>query len=110
MRIQPEHCRAVVGRIAAQPFEDARAVVQSVCEDVHFGVVPGNEPAVEPDVLGRCETHGGQYISGAATLAAVVSDVLYSSGSVEARTPYLASPLRNSVPAFSGTTNPSRIS
>jgi hypothetical protein len=34
-----------------------------------------------------------------ARVAPVAGEMLYSSGSVGARTPYLASPLRNSVPA-----------
>src|SRR5260370_41689170 len=59
--VEPEDRRAVSRRIAAQPLEDACAVVQSVRENVHFCIVPRDELAVEPDVFGRCEPHGRQY-------------------------------------------------
>jgi len=38
-----EDRRPAIGLIAADPFEDACAVVQAVREDVNLGVLPGDE-------------------------------------------------------------------
>ena len=41
----------VVGAVGADPLEGRGAVVEGVRQDVDFRVVPGDEPAVHPDVL-----------------------------------------------------------
>ena len=53
-----EDRRAALGLIAADALEDAGAVVQAVAEDVHLGVLPGDELAVLPDQLGRAPCPG----------------------------------------------------
>ena len=47
-----EDRRAALGLVAADPLEDAGAVVEAVAENVDLGVVPGDELAVHPDPLG----------------------------------------------------------
>ena len=49
---QPEDGRALVGLVAADALEDARAVVQAVRPDVDRRVGPVDELAVHPDLLG----------------------------------------------------------
>ena len=44
--------RALGRLVAADPLEDAGAVVQAVCADVHLGIRPVDELAVHPDRLG----------------------------------------------------------
>ena len=44
-----EDRRAVLGLVAADPLEDAGAVVQPMRQDVDLGVLPGDELAVVPD-------------------------------------------------------------
>ena len=39
--------------VAADALEDAGAVVEPMRADVDLGVVPVDEPAVHPDLLGR---------------------------------------------------------
>src|SRR5476649_1464791 len=54
----------------------------------------------------------GEARPGAVAACLVATDsqpVLYSSGSAEAMTPYLASPHRNSVPGFTGKTRSKRL-
>ena len=58
MGVEPEYRWAVRGRIRAHAFEHARAVVKTVREHGNPGLRPGNECAVEPDVIGRRESHG----------------------------------------------------
>src|SRR5262249_694535 len=55
VRVEAEHGGTVGGRIAARPFEDARAVVQPVREDMHLCIVPVDERAVEPDFFALAE-------------------------------------------------------
>ena len=55
---QPEHRRARVRLVAADPLEHARAVVEPVGADVDLGVGPVHELAVHPDLLGRL--HGSK--------------------------------------------------
>src|SRR5262249_49796748 len=57
MRVEAEDGGAVSGRVRLHALEDARAVLEPVCEDVHFRVVPRHQPAVEPDRVGRRESH-----------------------------------------------------
>ena len=47
----------VVGLVGADALEHAHAVVQGVGEDVDLGVVPGDELAVHPDLLGGGDGH-----------------------------------------------------
>ena len=47
-----EDRRAALGLIAADPLEDAGAVVQAVAEHVDLGVLPGDELAVVPNQFG----------------------------------------------------------
>ena len=47
-----EDRRPVLGVVGADALEDPGAVVQPVAEDVHLGVVPGDEVAIHPDELG----------------------------------------------------------
>ena len=42
---------AVVGFVAAHPFEHGQAVVEAVAEDVDVGLVVGNQRAVDPDFV-----------------------------------------------------------
>ena len=46
-----------IGLVRADALEHAGAVVQRVREDVDLGVVPRNELAVHPDLLGRGDGH-----------------------------------------------------
>src|SRR5882672_67826 len=47
-----------MGRIGAYALEHRRAVVQGVAQDVHSGLFPRDQFAVEPDVLRRRYGHG----------------------------------------------------
>ena len=55
---EPEHGHPAARRIGADALEHARAVVQRVGEHVDAGLVPVDELAVEPDLLGRGDGHG----------------------------------------------------
>ena len=46
-----EDRRAALGLVAADPLEDAGAVVQAVAEHVHLGVLPAHELAVVPNQI-----------------------------------------------------------
>ena len=41
-----------LGLIAADPLEDADAVVKRVREHMNLGIIPVDEPPVHPDLLG----------------------------------------------------------
>src|SRR5262249_467684 len=43
---------AGLGLIAANPLEDADAIVKRMREHVNFGIAPVDEPSVHPDLLG----------------------------------------------------------
>src|SRR5918996_1284570 len=49
---EAEYRRPVVGLVAADPLEDAGAVMEPVSGDVNLGVGPVHELAVHPDLLG----------------------------------------------------------
>src|SRR5262249_4588050 len=57
VRVEPEDGRAVSRRVGLHPFEDTRAVLQPVRENVHFRIVPRDQFAVEPNRFGRSESH-----------------------------------------------------
>ena len=42
---------AVVALVAADALEDRETIVERVREHVHLRLVPGDQPAVEPDAL-----------------------------------------------------------
>ena len=43
---------AVVALVAADALEDRETIVERVREHMHLRLVPGDEPAIEPDALG----------------------------------------------------------
>ena len=59
---EPEDAGTVVGLVGADPLEHAHAVVERVGEDVDAGVVPVDELAVHPDLLGGGDGHGGSFL------------------------------------------------
>ena len=69
---QAEDGRATVRRVGPDALEHARAVVHRVREHVHGGVVPVDELAVHPDLLGRGDGHGGYSLSAMASPTAEV--------------------------------------
>ena len=54
---EAEHRRPPRGRVGADPLEHAGAVVQRVREHVDRRVVPVDELAVHPDLVGLVEWH-----------------------------------------------------
>ena len=60
---EPENRRAPVsGLISADSFEDPEAVVQGVGQDMDSGFIPGDEFAVEPDLLSTNLGHGVAFL------------------------------------------------
>src|SRR5665647_2870846 len=80
MLAEAEHGRAFDGLVAADAFEDARAVVERVREDVDLGLAPGHKRAVHPDLLHLFDGHRSslpacQPAARAARMASVISAV-----------------------------------
>ncbi len=83
---QPEDGRALLGLVGADPFEDARAVVQRVRQYVNLRLGPRHELAVHPDLLGRRDGHRGAFPRAgrqqAAAIASPICVVVPSTSSV----------------------------
>src|SRR5665647_1566246 len=80
MLAEAEHGRPFDGLVAADAFEDARAVVERVREDVDLGLAPGHKRAVHPDLLHLSYGHRSslpacQPAARAARMASVISAV-----------------------------------
>src|SRR5215813_8694439 len=57
MSIQAKHRRTVHCLVAANAFEDAAAIVQSVHGNMRIGVLPANDLAIAPNPPCLSETH-----------------------------------------------------
>jgi hypothetical protein len=55
--LQPENVQVVFGRIAPDAFKNGGAVVQGMCIDWNFGLVPFYKLAVKPDKLAALYLH-----------------------------------------------------
>src|SRR5579871_3587811 len=58
MFLCPEDGRTAGKRIAADAFENRRAVIHNVRHHMQLGVIPGDEFPVMPDLRGLLDGHG----------------------------------------------------